>query len=203
MFSEGCLSTSLCKRLTLYDPMALICDTMAVWTWWHGTPTSLTTKWENNTAVGHLSYSYGISSPAHGGRFRWFLTRLPCRRRGLGQLVCCLWWCTVPKRGRRPLRSSSKPSCSLFLFSCSSEWWFRGLYSTQGGNNKQFYDCLLVMWTCDKLISMTLSIKNNHSRAQQIQFSGVFIWNKKWMHLWRWQISDFDFGHFTLTVAHS
>lgn len=68
--SEGRPSTSLCKMLTLYDPMALICDTMAVWTWGHGTPTSLTTKGENNMAVGHLSYSYTIPSPARGCKIR-------------------------------------------------------------------------------------------------------------------------------------
>lgn len=47
--------TSLCKMLTWYDPMALICDTMAVWTWGHGTPTSLSTAWKQDISTGHLS----------------------------------------------------------------------------------------------------------------------------------------------------
>lgn len=34
----------LVKFLTLYEAMALICDTMAIWTWSHGTPTSLGIK---------------------------------------------------------------------------------------------------------------------------------------------------------------
>lgn len=56
-----------------------------------------------------------------------------------------------------------------------------GLYSTQSGNNKQFYDHWFVMWTREKLISMMLSIQIDHRRIRQIQFGVGFIQNGKFL----------------------
>lgn len=92
-----CIQSPLGKLLTLYDPMAFICDTMAVWTWGHGTPTNLHTDVENDRKLGLKHLICYLS------RRGWTLTRQSCSRPALCQLVCCLKWCTVPKTGRRTL----------------------------------------------------------------------------------------------------
>lgn len=78
------IQSLLRKLLTLYEPMAFICDTMAVWTWGHGTPTNLHADVENDRMLGHLS-DHNISS-----RRKWTLTRQSCSRPALCRLVCRL-----------------------------------------------------------------------------------------------------------------
>lgn len=75
---------------------------------------------------------------------------------------------------------------------------------TQGGNNKQFSDHWFVMWTCDKLISVTLGMKNNHGTVRQIRFNtGFYPERESLMRLRRCQIFDFVLADFLLTVANS
>lgn len=171
----------LFKFLTLYEPMALICFTMAIWTWPHGTPTSLGIKRVKYIIVYHSICIFDLLS-CTSSFFHHVLswtelvkgTNLTCTRSQIGEVlpddlavgVCCVSW-SATRDDAQSQKESAGPdqsphshdevcfSCSRVLTALCGGFCRLGLYSALC-EKELLDDHWLVMWTRGKVISVTL-----------------------------------------------